>query len=142
MASVTHVIELRTPPSEVWAFVSDLAATPRWRTTVERVDPPPEVAMGTQMPATTRVFGKRWRWTIEITALDPPRRLAYRTTGLATIDVEYLLEPTGDGGTRFRFTGSSPSKLAVIARRTLDREARKALSNLRTILDGESDVPI
>lgn len=88
------------------------------------------------MAATTKVFGKRWNWTIEITKSEPPRRFAYRTTGLTTIDVEYLVEAGSAGGTRFTFTGSSPSKLAVLARPTLDREARKALSNLRANLDG------
>ena len=136
MTVSTHSIELRAAPAEVWAFVADLGSTPRWRTTVERVDAPVDVELGTQMPATTKVFGKRWRWTIEITAMEPPRRLAYRTSGLTTIDVEYTIEPLPAGGSRFTFTGSSGSRLAPLARPTLDREARKALANLRAILDG------
>jgi uncharacterized protein YndB with AHSA1/START domain len=137
-ASSVHTIDLRAEPADVWAFVSDLASTPRWRTTVEHVEAPPTLAVGTRMPATTRLFGKRWRWTIEVTAVEPRHRLAYRTTGLATIDVEYLLDadPDGAGGTRFTFRGSSPSRLSALARPTLDREARHALENLRATLDG------
>ena len=135
MASSTHSIELLTGPAEVWAFVSDMSLTPRWRTTVESVDAPATLEVGTRMPATTRMFGKRWQWTIEITAIEPPTRLAYRTTGMTTIDVEYVVSPTRHGGSRFKFTGSSPSRLAVLARPTLDREARRSLSNLRTLLD-------
>lgn len=136
MASSSHSVELRSEPDAVWAFVSAMASTPRWRTTVETVDAPPELEVGTRMAATTRVFGKRWRWTIEITALEPPRHLAYRTTGIATIDVAYRIDPMPDGGSRFTFTGSSSSRLAVFAKPTLDREARAALANLRSILDG------
>jgi hypothetical protein len=134
----THSIELRAAPDDVWAFVSDLRSTPRWRTTVEAVDAPADVSLGTKMAATTKVFGKRWRWTIEVTAYEPPRRLAYRTSGLTTIDVAYAIDPVPDSGSRFTFTGASASKLAPLARRTLDREARKALANLRAILDGSS----
>jgi hypothetical protein len=135
VASSTHSIELFTGPAELWAFVSDMSLTPRWRTTVESVDAPATLEIGTRMPATTRMFGKRWQWTIEITAIEPPTRLAYRTTGMTTIDVEYVVSPTPNGGSRFAFTGASPSKLAVLARHSLDREARTALSNLRTLLD-------
>lgn len=141
MPSSAHSIELRSAPANVWAFVSDISSTPRWRTTVESVEAPSHLDVGTRMPATTRVFGKRWRWTIEITAIEAPRRLAYRTTGVATIDVEYVVDAGPDGGSRFTFTGSSPSRLAALARRTLDREARTALSNLRAILDGPSGSP-
>jgi carbon monoxide dehydrogenase subunit G len=133
----THSIELRAAPADVWAFVSDLSSTPRWRTTVESIQAPSHFEVGIRMPATTRVLGMRWRWTIEITSIEPPRRLAYRTTGVATIDVEYVVDARPDGGSRFTFTGSSPSRLAVLARPTLDREARKALSNLQVILDGQ-----
>jgi uncharacterized membrane protein len=141
MASATHAIDLRSAPDEVWAFVSDLVATPRWRTTIESIEAPPHLEVGGRMPATTRVLGKRWRWTVEITSLDPPRRLAYRTTGAATIDVEYVVDARPDGGSRFSFTGSSSSRLSFLVRRTLDREARKALANLRTILDGRDGSP-
>ena len=136
MASSTHSIELLTAPTDVWAFVSDMRLTPRWRTTIEAVDAPAVLEVGTRMSATTRAFGKRWHWTIEVTALEPPRRLAYRTTGMTTIDVEYVVSPTPEGGSQFEFTGASPSRLAVLARRSLDREARKALSTLRGLLDG------
>ena len=103
---------------------------------MESVDAPAVVGLGTRMPATTRVFGRRWRWTIEVTAFEPPRRLSYRTSGLTTIDVTYALEPLDGGGTRFTFVGSSGSRLAVLAKPTLDREARTALANLEAILDG------
>jgi uncharacterized protein YndB with AHSA1/START domain len=135
MASATLSIDLRAAPADVWVFVSDLAATPRWRTTVESVGAPPQVALGTEMPATTKVWGKRWKWQVEVTAYDPPRRIAYRTSGMATVDVEYVLDPTPDGGTHFSFTGASNSWLAPLMRRTLEREARQALENLRAIVD-------
>ena len=137
MASSTVAIDLSASPDAVWAFVSDLRATPRWRTTVETVDAPSHVELGTQMPATTRVWGKRWRWQVEVTAFEPPQRIAYRTSGMATVDVEYVLAAGPDGGTRFSFTGSSDSWLAPLMRRTLEREARKALENLRRIVDGD-----
>lgn len=138
MASSTVTIDLRAAPERVWAFVSDLAATPRWRTTVETVSAPPHIQLGTEMPATTRVWGKRWQWHVEVTAFEPPRLIAYRTSGMATVDVQYLLEAAPDGGTRFSFTGSSNSWLAPLMRRTLEREARHALENLRRIVDGEN----
>jgi uncharacterized protein YndB with AHSA1/START domain len=139
MASATVTIDLQAPPSKVWEVVSDLATTPRWRTTVESVSAPPHVELGSRMPATTRVWGKRWRWNVEVTAYESPRRIAYRTSGMATVDVEYVLEETPTGGTHFSFTGSSGSWLAPLMRRTLEREARQALENLRGIVDGEPE---
>lgn len=141
----THI---RRPVETVWAYVSDLRRTPEWRTTVRSVTPPDAPSVGATCTATTKVLGRRWHWTLEITEWDPPHRLAFRTIrGAAHMATTYVLEPDGDG-CRFTFVGSSSGTDSWLLRlltplfvRELTRQARRHVDILRRTLEGDRGDP-
>ena len=134
-------VVIRRSPAEVWDFVSDLAATPQWRTTVTSIEPPVSLEVGQRFSGTTRVIGKTWRWELELTEVEPGERLGYVVVrGVVKPRVVYLLEPHDDG-TRFTLTGAvdqlgiAGRLLAPAAVPALRRETAAHVENLRTILE-------
>ena len=142
--SAACTITIAQPVERVFAFVTDLPATPRWRTSVKEVTPPVEgeLDLGVRFGAATRVLGKRWEWVLEVTAWEPPHRFGYEVVeGSAALAVTYVCEPDGDG---CRFTlrgeGKRPGGLfgAVVvpaARRVMTRDMRRHLGNLKALLE-------
>jgi carbon monoxide dehydrogenase subunit G len=97
---ITESITIDRPAEDVWAVVSDIDTHTTWRPALvefhQLSDGPLEV--GARIREVLR-WGKR---EIEledvVTALDPPRRLALRGSwSAADFEVEFLLEPDGDG---------------------------------------------
>lgn len=134
-------IDIARPVADVWAFVSDIGATPRWRTTVRSVTPPERLAVGAEFEATTRVFGRTWSWRIRIAALEIERRLGYEVVdGVADLTVEYLLEAVDDG-CHFTLVGESRPKNMLTrvldrpAAWNLRRETADHLPNLKRIME-------
>lgn len=128
-------------PSEVWDFVSDLARTPEWRTTVTSINPPDTLRPGEQFSGTTRLLGRTWRWVLELTELDERRQLDYVVVqGVVKPYVSYRVEPDPDG-TRFTMTGGIDQLrvggrlLAMFARPALRRETDTHLKNLKGLLE-------
>ena len=142
MARHVARIVIDRPVADVWAFVSDLASTPKWRTSVTDVEPGVELAVGNEFGATTKVLGRQWRWRLRLTAVEHEARLAYEVSeGVTDIRVEYRLEPTDAGGCRFTLAGESrPTNLLT---RVLDRpaawqlrrEIAKQLSKLKDLME-------
>lgn len=96
---IQESIEVARPPDFVWAFLADPLNDPRWCPKVKSVEP---------------VGVRRWRvvhkpvpfrppmeLTLEHAELRPPESLTLRQEDEASVfDVEYRVEPSGDG-TRF-----------------------------------------
>ncbi|MEM7272071.1 MAG: SRPBCC family protein [Actinomycetota bacterium] len=112
-------VVINRPVSDVWAFVTDLSETPRWRTSVTTVEPPETLAVGAEFGATSRVLGRNWSWRLRITTVTDNQELGYEVVdGMVDIDVHYRLDEVG-GGCRFTLSGRSrPSNLPG---RLLDR---------------------
>lgn len=96
-------------PAEVWALWMDVEARPRWHPRLEwaRLDGPPLIgARGAWQPAGVRPV------RVEITALEPERRLVLRGTHgppVARGHYEHQVAPAARGGSvvthRMRLTG-------------------------------------
>lgn len=133
------------PVDEVFAFVTDLPRTPQWRTTVRQsealqwhgVSP-----VGTRFRAVTRVAGRRWNWSCQVTAWDPPERFAYVVVeGRVPMEVGYRCAAHGEA---CRFTlwaeadqlGGFLGRIAVpMIAWGMRREVRAQLGNLKRILE-------
>jgi hypothetical protein len=122
-------------------YVSDLAKTPTWRTTVTSIEPPDLLRVGVQFPATTRLLGRTRRWMLEITEFEEGRHLGYVVAqGVVKPHVSYRVEPELDG-TRFTMTGGidrlGPGRrlLTSVAHPALRRETAAHLQNLERILE-------
>ncbi|MBX0323421.1 SRPBCC domain-containing protein [Halomicroarcula sp. F13] len=100
MPEVSASIDVPAPPSVVWTVLTDVDAYPKWNTLLA-VDG--EFTVGESVSARLSVPGlPTVSFSPEITAVDPPRELRWRSR-LFGYDAEhsFLLEPSGGGGTRF-----------------------------------------
>lgn len=136
LLTASYEIRLSRPIEEVWAFLTDLPTTGRWRQRmdVSWIDPGRTFTV-------TSAFGP-WRkmtMTGEVTASEPPHRFAYRIVeGPLKARNEYLLEPDGDG-TRFTMSGGAAMGrathlLAPVLRRAYGRTTRNELRQLQKLL--------
>ena len=136
LLTASYEIRLQRPIDEVWAFLTDLPNTGRWRQRmdVSWVDP------GRTFKVTSS-FGP-WRkmtMTGEVTANEPPRRFAYRIIeGPLKARNEYLLEPDGDE-TQFTMSGGAAlgrvtRLLGPVLRRAYGRTTRQELRRLQQLL--------
>ena len=135
---VEESIEIAATPEAVWALVSDPANDPRWCPKVKLVEPAGD---------------RRWRvlhrpvpmrpptaMTLELGELEAPRRLTLREEDdVSVFDVEYRLEPAGEGT---RFTQVSefewkrlPRVLHGTFARGVRRDVRGQLKALKRLLE-------
>jgi uncharacterized protein YndB with AHSA1/START domain len=136
---VEESVVIARSPESVWGFVADPLNDPRWCAKVKSVEP---------------VGDRRWRvvhkpvpfrppmeLTIEHLELRPPESLSLREEDDASVfDVEYRLEPSGDG-TRFTQVSSFawkrlPRILHGTFERGVRRDLRGQLQALKRVLEG------
>ena len=109
-------VELRQAPEFVWAFLTSETNDVNWRgpwvRSVRKLTDGP-LALGTRYETVYRFFGNVQTITVEITELEPARRLAWRRleSDLVVFDTgSYDLEALDDGATRFTVTGTYESR--------------------------------
>ena len=92
-------------PDEVWAVLSDWERQSDWMPDVAWMRLlGPERELGARMKVKTKVFGVPLATDlVEVTAWDPPRRLAIRHVGVVVGTGEWRLEPAAEG-TAFTWT--------------------------------------
>ena len=78
MKRTDHSVELHHTPATVWEYTTDLSRTPEWRTTITSIEPPAASASGERFTGTTRLLGRSGGWGLEVTAVEPQRRFAYK----------------------------------------------------------------
>ena len=106
MRSFTHRVHINRTPEQLFAFMTDLSATPTWRSLVRNMEVVGggPLARGSQVLLTIEVTGKIRQTTSDVWSYDPPRRIGFRNTASnVTGSFEYVLEPSG-GGTDVTFT--------------------------------------
>jgi uncharacterized membrane protein len=139
LLTATYEAHIERPMAEVFAFLSELPNTPRWR---ERMDEVSWLEPGRTFKVVTS-FGP-WRTMElrgEVTASEPPHRFAYRITeGPLKAQNEYRLEEDGDAGTRFTMHGGAAMGvvmtrlLAPVLRASYGRTTRKEVARLQQLL--------
>lgn len=106
---------LDRPPEMVWDFVTSEANDVNWRApwvrSVERLSDGP-LGIGSRYETVYRFFGRLEPVIVEVTELDPPRRMAWRQVDSDTVASNvgsYDLEAV-EGRTRFSVTGTFTSR--------------------------------
>lgn len=94
---------LPAPPEDVWAVLVDWDGQARWMPDVAWIRAlGSERELGARFAVRTRVFGiPAVTDLVEVTAWEPPRRLAVEHRGLVRGRGEWVLEPLSGGRTRF-----------------------------------------
>lgn len=139
MPSQERTVHIARPPDAVFAVLSDGTNDARWRTTVLDVARVAGEGLGARYRQGLRgPGGSRIPADYEVTAFEPPRRLAFRATGSVQTTGEYRLLPAEDGTAvtltlDFRPTGFARA-LAPVVGRTFEEEVA-ALDRLRDLLE-------
>lgn len=147
MISVENSAVIERPVQDVWAFVSDPRNEPKWHTDILEIkseaDPSSEPGgswvLGSTWLVTVQFMGRR-QYVVQITGLEPNRRLEITTkTGPMKPIATYLFEPA-NGGTRFTRHVDLPVQGAFrIMKPLMGRNAQKRnasfVQNLKTLLE-------
>jgi uncharacterized protein YndB with AHSA1/START domain len=91
--------EIKRPVEEVFAYATDPAKAPEWRSGVLecRADPPGAMRVGSKIHTVLRFLGRRIEGTAEVTEFVPDKKLVQRTNSPFPLELIYLAEPTADG---------------------------------------------
>ena len=99
MESFEMTVEIKRPPEEVFAFLSDLENDPRWRrewVDAKRTSKGP-IGVGTTTSLFAKVLGRRTEAVYAVTAYDPGRAVTWRTvTGPLPLTFRRSVEAEGD----------------------------------------------
>jgi len=142
MPSASRTITINRPIADVFAFVADGANAPKWRSGVLGTARLAGKGVGEQWSQGVQgPGGRRIAADYEITAHEPPRRLAFKAiAGPVRPTGSYALEEAGDG-TALTFSlqaelgGWKRLLMGGAVQKTMDAEMR-ALDKLKTVLEG------
>jgi uncharacterized protein YndB with AHSA1/START domain len=140
MPEATNNVEIARPPAEVFAFLADGTNAPEWRAGVLDIRPKSGSGRGAIYEQGIKgPFGRRVPADYEITAYEPPRRLAFRAiAGPVRPEGSYELEPASRG-TRVTFSlRCSPTGIARLMTPMVAKTMRSEvaqLDRLREVLE-------
>lgn len=130
MPVVEESIFIPKPPQEVFDYVADPNKLPEWQSTIveaQQLDDGP-VKLGTRSQGTSKILGRRFDWTTEVTEFEPPRRAVMRSVGgNLNFTVAFTTEPEGDG-TRYTSRIDADSGLGSVFGKIADPLVQKAQS--------------
>ncbi|MGB9377738.1 MAG: SRPBCC family protein [Mycobacteriales bacterium] len=144
MAVIEESVFVAQPPKVVFDFLVRAENLPVWDSSVveaEQVGNDP-ITVGTRARGTSKVLGRRFDWTTEVTELEPEKRASYRAVeGDLKFSVTNELEAI-DGGTRYLYRLEADPGLGGIFGRIADpivqraqgRTIRANLENLAELL--------
>ena len=151
MISADSDIVIDKPVEEVFAFVSDPSNEPKWHTDILEIRPAPDSRNrpGGDLP-TSWTLGSTWlvavsfmgrkEYLVEITGLEPDRRIQFTTrTGPLKPTTTYLFEPAA-GGTRFTRHVDMPVQgafrlMAPLMRGSVQKRNDRFVQNLKRLLE-------
>jgi uncharacterized protein YndB with AHSA1/START domain len=113
MLKVDLTIEISRPPEDVFAWLTDVEQLTRWQKSLldARADGPFEI--GTRIAEKRSLFGRQAETELEVTALEPTRRLTLKTVrGPVELEVDHQLEPN-ESGTTLHVTAAGRAKGAL-----------------------------
>ena len=134
-------IFIAAPVHEVFAFVADLTNQPRWQVGVisANVVGGGPIGVGSQVRVAASYQGRSGESDIEVTEYTPDERISFHTTVPIRARGSYAVRPDG-AGTRVSVSGSAQLEGAAslasgIAEKMIEREMKKSLERLKSILE-------
>jgi uncharacterized membrane protein len=99
MKRVELAIDIAAPPGDIWAVLTNPAGFPAWITGMRSVEilTEGEYGVGTRYRVIAGTGDRAVEWTVEITGLEPERRIDYSYTGDVEGNGGWLIEPDEDG---------------------------------------------
>ena len=128
MPVIEEEVHVARPPQEVFDYLIVAENLVVWDSSileVEQVTSGP-VQVGTRWRGVSKILGRRFEWTTEVTELESPTRSTTRAVeGKLRFTVTYALQPD-NGGTRFTYKVEADPGLGGIFGRLTDPLVEKA----------------
>jgi uncharacterized protein YndB with AHSA1/START domain len=108
MAQLSHVIEIRREPKEVFELLGDPTRDAEWAGPVVAVEAlmPGPIGVGSRFRQTSRTLGIRFPMLLEVAEYEPNRRMTLKSVdGAVAFRNERRFDPI-DTGTRVTFSGN------------------------------------
>lgn len=146
MSEVTRSIFIRVPPEAIWELVVDhTERMTEWMPHIveaERLTPGP-VRVGSRTRYVSQLVGIRREFVNEVTALEPNRRLDYKSVEGNVEDCGYwLFEPQDDGcqvtfSMTYYLPGAVFGEIAdlLVVHRAQEKQIEEGLQNLKERLE-------
>jgi carbon monoxide dehydrogenase subunit G len=145
---VEESVVIARPPQEVFDFLSkfeNIAVYDSSVTSSGQVGDGP-VGLGSRGRGTSKIMGRQFDWTVEVTEFDPPRRMVSRSVeGKLDFTVTLMLEPAADG-TRLTQRIDAASGLGGVFGKLADAlveraQGRTVRANLETLAEWMAEHP-
>ena len=146
MSSYTHTVEIRRPPEEVFAFVTDPAGYPRWQASLVSVEPHGRgpLRLGSEATEVRRFLGRELETTWTCVEHRPCTRSTIECAeGPVPFRGTFELEQSR-AGTHFTWTvelsGPAARLAGPLAGRATRRELEANAGQLKALLEAEAGV--
>lgn len=135
-----HTVVIKRPPSEVFAYLTDVSKLPEWQSSAAEASVDGEVRLGARVREVRRLLGRRGESTLEVSEFEPDRKFSLRViSGPLPFEVRHTLTEE-NGGTRLDWVGEADtSKFPRIAVRmvagAVEAQFKADLERLKSLLE-------
>jgi uncharacterized protein YndB with AHSA1/START domain len=145
MASFEVNVDVARPPTEVFAYLTDVSKLSEWQSSASDAEIDGAVRQGARIRERRQFLGRDVRTELEVTAYEPPRRFDVRSrSGPVSFAIRHTLSPSLRGtslraevevkvGTMMRIAAQGPLKVA-------EREFRGDFARLKELLEAAPTV--
>ncbi|MDQ0260284.1 SRPBCC family protein [Sinomonas atrocyanea] len=147
MPTTDESIVIAASPERVFAYLEDPANLPSYQATILRAESDGPAAVGTRIRGTSKILGRTFDWTMEVTEHELPTRFALKSVeGKISFTSAFTLAPEGEG-TRVNYRLDADPGLGGVFGRIADplvnkvysRQIRADLETLSQILTEHGD---
>lgn len=145
MARIEESIEIKCPIEKVFAYTTDAKSWPKWQSIILEAEQTSQGpwSVGTTFKGVTRMMGLSMKWTAKAAEYEPNKRWRKSIdSGGLSIEENVTYEAV-EGGVRFTIVydmraGGLLKLFSPMAVRSMRKETRKSLGNLKSILEAQT----
>ena len=140
MTRMEHSVVIDRPPTEVFAYLTDVGKLPEWQSSANEVTVEGEMGLGARIREVRTLMGRRAESTLEVVEYEPDRRFSLRVvSGPLPFEVRHTLTPE-NGRTRLDWVGEADTsrfpRIAVrMISRTVEGQFKADLERLKRLLE-------
>jgi len=111
MPNIAYTLTINQPVEKVFNYITDVANHKAWQAGIldAKVTPDGPVKVGSFYVYTNEVMGRKLETKTQVSAYEPNKKWAFKTTGVPnTVETAYLFEAAG-GGTKLSISMDVPS---------------------------------
>jgi hypothetical protein len=127
MTSVSSSTTINKPADQIFNFLSQPESQKSMTPSIleVKVTPPGPVALNSQLHYTTEYAGKKYESAVQVSAYEPGKKWATKTTTPKPVETVYTLEPAGAGTKLTISTELVPGSFPAAAEPTIKAQWQK-----------------